>query len=197
MNERRTFFSPLHRFDLLSLGYFTIVSLLVTIYHSKVDNWYEFPAGFAVAAIVVYALAVVHDARPDHRIVAFARWAYPLVLSVVIYGSIDRYVLVLRGHFVDAGMNAWEQRAFGGHPNLVIDRIASRPLTEALYACYFGFYLFFLIPPVYLFVKERYIDLERYVFALMAALTPATSAFCSCRWPAPACRWLDGSARPN
>ncbi len=170
MNERRTFFSPLRRFDVLSLGYFTIVSLIVTIFHSKVDKWYEFPAGFAVAAIVVYALAVAHDAHPDHRIITFLRWAYPLMLSVVLYSSIGRYVLVLRGHFVDAGMNAWEQRAFGGHPNLVIDRIASPPLTEFLYACYFGFYLFFLIPPVYLFAKRRYADLERYVFTLMSAL---------------------------
>jgi hypothetical protein len=170
MTERRTLFSPLRRFDLLSLGYFAIVSALVTIYHSKIDKWYEFPAGFAVAAIVVYALAVAHDARPDHRVITFARWAYPLVLSIVIYGSIDRYVLVLRGHFVDADMNVWEQHAFGGRPNIVIDRIASAPLTELLYACYFGFYLFFLIPPVYLFLKERYVDLERYVFALMTAL---------------------------
>lgn len=170
MNEKRTIFRPLRRFDVLSLGYFTIVSALVTIYHSKIPHWYELPAGFAVAAIIVYALAVAHDAHPDHRVITFARWAYPLALSIVIYGSIDRYILVLRGHFVDAGMNSWESRAFGGHPNLVLDRIASPPLTEFLYACYFGFYLFFLVPPIHLFLRRRYVDLERYVFALMSAL---------------------------
>ena len=46
----------------------------------------------------------------------------------------------------------------------------SPPLTEVLYACYFGFYLFFLVPPFLLFRARRDVDLERYVFALMSAL---------------------------
>jgi hypothetical protein len=170
MNARSPSLRPLRRYDLLSLGYFTVVSVIVTAYHARVPQWYAFPAGFAIAAIIVIGLAAAHDARPADRTIAFVRWAYPLVLSAVIYGSIDRYVLVFRGHFLDSGMNTWEGRVFGGHPNLVLGRIASPPLTEFLYACYFGFYLLFLIPPVYLFAHRRYADLERYVFALMAAL---------------------------
>jgi membrane-associated phospholipid phosphatase len=170
MNERRTILSPLRRYDLLSLGYFAVISAVVTIFHNRVHDWYAFPAAYAIAAIIVWALATVHQARPDDRIITFARWAYPLMLSIVVYGSIDRYVLVFRGHFLDAGMNGWEQHVFGGHPNVMLDRIVSPPLTEFLYACYFGFYLFFLIPPVYLFARRRYADLERYVFALLSAL---------------------------
>jgi PAP2 superfamily len=157
-------------FDVLTFGYFTVVALLVTIFHTKVPRWYEFPVSFAIAALAVCALIRAYELRPENRVIALLRWAYPLVFSIVLYGSIDRYVLVLRGHFVDAGMNSWERAAFGGHPNVVIDRIASPPLTEFLYACYFGFYLFFLVPPLVLVGKRRYDDLERYVFALMAAL---------------------------
>ncbi len=160
----------LRTFDLLNLGYFAIVSLLVTIFHTKVHMWYAFPAAFALATIVIVALVAAYDAQPDHRIVAFFRWSYPLFASILIYSSIQSYVLVLRGHYLDAGMDTWEQHAFGGHPNLFLDRVVSRPLTEVLYACYFGFYLFFLIPPIALYAKRRYADLERYVFVLMTAL---------------------------
>jgi membrane-associated phospholipid phosphatase len=161
---------PLRPFDALTLGYFTIVSVLVTIFHTKVHSWYAFPLSFALAAIAVCALVAAHDARPEQRTIAFARWAYPLFFAIVVYREIDRYVLVLRGHYLDAGMNAWEQRAFGGHPNVLIDRLASPPLTEFLYACYFGFYLFFLVPPLILFARRRYADLERYIVALMTPL---------------------------
>lgn len=161
---------PVRPVDALSLGYFAVVALLVTIFRAKVHSWYVIVAGFAVAALVVCGLLKAHEARPDSRPIAFLRWAYPLVFSILIYSTIDQYVLIFRGHFLDAGMNAWEARAFGGHPNIVIDQIASRPLTEFLYACYFGFYLFFVIPPVALFAARRYADLERYVSTLMAAL---------------------------
>ncbi|HEY2792498.1 MAG TPA: phosphatase PAP2 family protein [Micromonosporaceae bacterium] len=160
----------LRPFDVLTLGYLTVVAALVTIFHSKVHNWYAYPLAFAVGAVLVCVLAATYHRRPDVRVLAFFRWSYPLFFSLVLYPAIGPYVLILRGHFLDGGMNAWEQRAFGGHPNLVLDRIASPPLTEVLYACYFGFYLFFLVPPLALFVRRRYADLERYVFTLMAAL---------------------------
>ncbi len=98
------------------------------------------------------------------------RYAYPLPLSALLYSSVDRYVLVFRGHYLDAGMNSWELTAFGTHPNVAIGHIVTPPLTESLYACYFGFYLFFLVPPFLLFRARRDVDLERYVFALMTAL---------------------------
>jgi membrane-associated phospholipid phosphatase len=167
MNQFRV---PLRPFDALTLGYFTIVSVLVTIFHTKVHTWYVFPLGFAVAAVAICALVVAYDKSPDSRAIAFARWAYPLFFAIVVYREIDRYVLVLHGHYLDADMNAWESRLFGAHPNVLIDRIATPPLTEFLYACYFGFYLFFLVPPLILFVRRRYTDLERYVFVLIAAL---------------------------
>ncbi|HEY1488295.1 MAG TPA: phosphatase PAP2 family protein [Micromonosporaceae bacterium] len=156
--------------DALTIGYLAVVSLLITIFHAKVHSWYVFPLGFAVAAVVVCALVAAYAARPESRPIAFFRFAYPLFFSLGLYPIIGRYVLILRGHYLDAGMNAWEERVFGGHPNVVLDRLASPPLTEFLYACYFGFYLFFLIPPLILFARRRYADLERYVYALMAAL---------------------------
>jgi membrane-associated phospholipid phosphatase len=167
MTELRNSLRPLDR---LTLGYFTVVSALTTIFHNKVPQWYAFPLGFAVAALAICALVAASTSHPDSRTIAFFRWSYPLFLSVFLYGVVDRYVLILRGHFLDAGMNEWEARAFGGHPNLLIDRLASPPLTEFLYACYFGFYLFFLVPPLVLFGQRRYAELERYVFALISAL---------------------------
>jgi hypothetical protein len=156
--------------DALTLGYFVTVGGLVTVFHARVPHWWEFPAGYALATIAILALVRAHGRNPGHRWLTLARWGYPLPLSSVLYTTVNRYVLVLRGHFVDTGMNDWEQRVFGGHPNVAIGVLASRPLTEFLYLCYFGFYLFFLIPPLWLWRKRRDRDLERYVFTLMAAL---------------------------
>jgi hypothetical protein len=156
--------------DLMTIGYLAVVSALILIFHNRVHDWYAFPLAFAAAALLVIGIVAAHERWPESRSIALARYAYPLAFSPVLYTVIDRYVLVLRGHFLDAGMNTWEQLAFGGHPNVAIGHLVSPPLTEAVYICYFGFYLFFIVPPALLFRARRDADLERYVFALMAAL---------------------------
>ena len=55
--------------------------------------------------------ALVVDARCPSRTtgsLTLARYAYPLPFSALLYSSVDRYVLVFRGHYLDAGMNTWE-----------------------------------------------------------------------------------------
>lgn len=156
--------------DLLTLGYFAVVSLLVTVFRGQVRGWYAFPLLFAIGALVIVGLVRAHEAHPDNRLIALLRYAYPLLFSPFVYGAIGQYVLVLRGHFLDAGMNSFEARLYGGPPSEWLGRLVSPPLTETLFACYFGFYLFFLVPPLLLFRRRRDADLERYVLALVTAL---------------------------
>jgi membrane-associated phospholipid phosphatase len=156
--------------DTLTLGYFAVISLLVVIFHNQVRSWYGFPLVFAIGTLVALTLIRAHARYPGNRVVALLRYTYPLVFSPFVYGSIGQYVLVFRGHFVDAGMNDFEARVYGGHPTEWLGHVVSRPLTELLYVCYFGFYLFFLIPPLVLFGARRDVDIERYVTPLLTAL---------------------------
>ena len=156
--------------DVMTLGYLTVVAILVTLFHARVAGWWQLVGCFVAAAAVAVGVVAAHERCPGLRWLEFARWAYPLFFALALYEAVGRYALILRGHFLDAGMNAWEEWAFRGHPNIVVDRLASRPLTELLYLCYFGFYLFFLIPPLVFFFRRRIADMERYVFTLMAAL---------------------------
>jgi len=162
--------------DVITFGYFAIVSLLVVAFHRRVDHWYAYPLAFAGGAAAAIALIAVHHRRPTLRIVALLRYVYPLIASPFVYGSIGGYVLILRGHYLDAGMNTFETRVYGGHPTLALQHLTSPPLTELLYACYFGFYLFFVVPPLVLFFRrgsdivDQHRDLERYVVTLITAL---------------------------
>jgi hypothetical protein len=156
--------------DVLTLGYFALVSTLITVLHSRVPGWYAYPLAFTAGTVAILALLHAHARRPDVRTITLLRYTYPLFASPVVYGAIGGYVLVLRGHFLDAGMNTVETRLYGVHPTEVLARFVSAPLTELLYACYFGFYLFFLVPPLLLFLRRRDADLERYVLTLAAAL---------------------------
>lgn len=156
--------------DIVTFGYFAVVSVLVIGFHDHVRHWYAYPLAFAATVAAACAVIAAHERRPASRSLALLRYAYPLIASPFVYGSIGGYVLVLRGHFLDASMNRFEARIYGGHPTLAIAHVVSRPLTEVLYVCYFGYYLFFLVPPLVLCQRLRDRDLERYVLTLATAL---------------------------
>jgi hypothetical protein len=153
--------------DVLTAAYFAVVGTLIAVHHREVPGWGFYLAGFAAALAAAAVLIKVSD---RHRILGLLRDTYPLFLSPVVYGSIGGYVLILRGHYLDAGMNTFERRVYGGHPTEWLSHLVSRPVTELLYVCYFSFYLFFLIPPLVLFLRRRDADIARYTLPLTAAL---------------------------
>ncbi|MFJ6799019.1 phosphatase PAP2 family protein [Streptomyces sp. NPDC091268] len=80
-----------------------------------------------------------------------------------------RQALAVHGRLLDAEMLDWERRTFGCNPNLVLDRIARRPLNEAFALAYSSYYLYFAVPPLYFARAGRTRDLDRYALAVCTA----------------------------
>jgi len=154
----------------LTLGYLAVAACLVAVGPGEVRGRTGVLLGFCGCAVLVVACTELARRRPTSRLSAFAIVGCPLVLPLFLYPAVDRYALVLRGRFLDAEVNTWEARVFGAHPNLVLDGLASRPLTEFMMASYFSFYLFALLPPLWLVFRDRAADAERYLFVQMLAV---------------------------
>ncbi|MCP2261477.1 PAP2 superfamily protein [Streptoalloteichus tenebrarius] len=161
---------PVGPVDLLTLGYLAVVSCLVVVFRDRVDGWLPLLVGFLGYAAAVLALAVAAGRRPGDARLRALRLFVPLLALPFVYLAIGRYVLVLHGRFLDDVVLSWERAALGAHPNLVLDRLASPALTEALMACYFSYYAYFLVPPVVFLARGRLDHLERYVLGLLLAL---------------------------
>jgi membrane-associated phospholipid phosphatase len=153
--------------DVLNLGYFGLLFSLIAILHDRVRDPSLLLVQFGLSGLGVLAIARLGDSFPDTAWIRLLRHVYPVLLLPATYKAIGRYVLVLRGHFVDTAMNAWESRVLGVHPNLLLERLASPAATEVLMFCYFCFYAYFVVPPVYFLVTRRYRHLESYIFALI------------------------------
>jgi hypothetical protein len=153
--------------DILTFAYLALVSILVAVFHGRVNQWYFFPLAFGAYGLAILALAWSHGRWPANRVILFLRLTYPLIAVPFIYEAIEKYVLIFYGHFLDAGMNAWEQTVFGVRPNIYLERFVSRPLTEFMMAAYFSYYLYIIAPPLALFFQKRYADLERLVFTFL------------------------------
>src|SRR6266508_967947 len=156
--------------DVLTLAYFGAGTVLVCVGHKHVSRWYEVPLSFGLASLVIVVLAVVHGRRPGDSRIAFLRLTYPLLAMAYIYVLAGRSALAIHGRYLDTEVNSFELSVFGDHPNLVLDRLATQPLTELMMAGYVLYYAFFLVPPLILLAQRRRHELERYVFTLTFVL---------------------------
>ena len=156
--------------DVLTLAYFGAGTVLVCVGHKHVSRWYEVPLSFGLASLVIVVLAVAHGRRPGDSRIAFLRLTYPLLAMAYIYVLAGRSALAIHGRYLDTEVNSFELSVFGDHPNLVLDRLATQPLTELMMAGYVLYYAFFLVPPLILLAQRRRHELERYVFTLTFVL---------------------------
>ncbi|SHH03119.1 phosphatase PAP2 family protein [Streptoalloteichus hindustanus] len=161
---------PVGPVDLLTLTYLAVVAGVAVLFRDRVDGWLPLLVGLTGYAAVLVGLAALARRRPHDRRLASLRLVCPLLALPFLYGAVERYVLVLHGEFLDARVNAWERALLGFQPNLVLDQLASPPLTELLMACYFSYYACFLVPPLVFLLRGRPDHLERYVFGLLLAL---------------------------
>ncbi|MET9384966.1 phosphatase PAP2 family protein [Streptomyces sp. NPDC002928] len=156
--------------DRLTLGYLAVVAVLVATSPARVDGALGLLLGFGACGALVVASAALARRLPENRLVVYVRVGIFPALTLFLYPAVERYALVLRGRFMDDDINTWESWAFGGPPNVLLDSVASPPLTEAMMACYFSFYLFALLPPLWLVARARPRDAERYLYSQMLAV---------------------------
>ncbi|WP_239167739.1 phosphatase PAP2 family protein [Catellatospora coxensis] len=156
--------------DVIVLGYLAVVAVLATAGHDRLAHWWAYLLAYAAMAAAVLALIAAHSRRPDVPALAVLRTVYPLVLAPLAYTLVGPTVLVVRGGYRDAGMNAFDAAVWGGHPSLWLDGLVSRPLTELMYAAYMSYYLYIVVPPLLLILRQRPAALERLVTTVGAAV---------------------------
>ncbi|MFG1969449.1 phosphatase PAP2 family protein [Nonomuraea fuscirosea] len=145
------------------------MTAIVVVGRNRLADWPLLPAGYALAALLLLALAAAARQRPGSGPVAVIRFAAPLLVLPFVYSAAAETVLVLHGRFVDDVVLAWERALFGGSPNVAVVSAGSPPLTELLTLCYFSYYGCFLLPIV-LYIRGRKALAERYLFAAMTTL---------------------------
>lgn len=149
--------------DRLTLGYATVLATLLCL--AGPARWWPYLLACAGVAALVVAVAC---ALPDRF--RAVRTTYPLAIAFAMYQLTGHVSLAIHGHPLDASMARWETGVLGVRPNLLLDRLASRPLSEVLMTAYLSFYFLLAVPPLVLAVRRQWTDLERFVTVVLGAL---------------------------
>ena len=168
---------PLKPIDYLSIIYFSLVSILIVIFHASVPHWPWYLISHTAYLLLILLIVTEAQRHPHNLTLKFLRYLYPLLASAFVYTSLEGYALIFQGRFLDSSINAWEKSLFGMSPNLWLEHWVSKPLTEYFMFNYFSYYLYLAIPSLVLFLQKRWQDLEAYIFYLMVAFYVAYLGF--------------------
>jgi len=155
--------------DWLNFAYLALVSVLVSLFHRHVEHWGLLILAFAGYALVILGLVWLEPRLRGRSWFLFLRHLYPLLAIPLLYESIEKYATLFHGRYLDAEMIAFEAAVFGGSPNLWLERLVTPLFTEYMMAAYFSYYLYSVLPPLLLFARRRYQDLDRFTFNLLLA----------------------------
>ncbi len=155
--------------DQTSLAYLGLVSLALALFGRRLPGQGAQLAGYLAYAAGIPLLAAAWGQWPRSRWLTFIRLGYPLLAILFLYRGIEGHAVLLHGRFLDAEVANWERGLLGFYPNLALEAIVSKPLTEFLKFSYFSYYFYIVLPPLLLFFKRR--DADMAVFVFTASLT--------------------------
>lgn len=150
--------------DYTSLGYAGLVIAALSLWGGTLPGQKAQLAGYVAYAAAVILLAMTASQRPHNRALAFLRLGYPLLAILFLYRGIEGHALLLHGRFLDAEVAGWERSWLGFYPNLALEAVVSKPLTEFLKFSYFSYYFYIALPPLLLFLRRRDADMAAFVF---------------------------------
>lgn len=143
--------------DWATQGYLLVVALLTLVFRNEtVPLWGALVLGHLACAVGVHCLIRAGAARPEHKVLAFFRAFYPMMLYTAFYRETE----LLNRMFVTGYLDPWfirfEERIFGSQPSVTfMEAFPQRWAAELFYSAYFSYYLMIIGVGLALYLRDR------------------------------------------
>jgi len=147
-----------------------LIGFLLIFFHKTVIHWP--PYVFIHTAIVIGILEIVRlgEKYPQKKILLIFRMFYPIPLLLYGWEELDVLVPMFFGsHWATDIIARWDKLIFGVHPIIWVQQFYQPWLDELMNFFYTGYYTFFLLIPLSLFVRKK----KQEAFAVFSLVTAA------------------------
>ncbi|MFC1546482.1 phosphatase PAP2 family protein [bacterium] len=140
--------------DILVLGYYLFLSVLVLIFNKNLPYWWMYI--FLHIFIMYIVFLFVRDTdRSQNEVLKFLRYFYPILLYTVMYEEVNSLVHIIFPEWLDRHVYDVEYALFGFHATAILDKIKSLWVTEFFKISYFSYYWIVFIPMSYLLITKK------------------------------------------
>ena len=183
--RRRGETSRINPADKVAIAYLVIITLLILVFSYRIPWWRELCAGHVTLVALIVLLARVLPFSPSPRLpfspsrplpvspsprrhVALTlRGWYPVLLIPITYKELSYLIPLIHPHDFDATLAAIDQRLFGVHPTVWLERLTWPPLSEVLQLTYSSYYFLPLVLGVVLWRKGWFEKFDFWVFIVV------------------------------
>ena len=153
--------------DRLNFGFLTIVMAIAAAARRRLPHPLQAALAYAALLTLLYAVGRFRASSVSPRWKAIALFVYAALFMFAVYESFALVMPYFRAARYDELLTRIDHALLGVHPTVWLERVTAPWLTDLLYGLYFFYFpmpLFVLVP---MFVRGRFDDLERWIFAFL------------------------------
>lgn len=152
--------------DIIGFIYISWVLIILIIYRNKINNVLFYFISFTLYLVFIVVIHKLHSQYPENRIILFLKYLYPVIAFGFVYKSIEGYVTVFYGDFLDELLINFQYKILGFQPVLYLEKFINPLLTEIMKFSYFSYYFYVPVAVVTLFFQKRWDNLKYFVFII-------------------------------
>ena len=142
--------------DIITLGYFGLVGFLLIFFHKSVNHWPVYVLVHAAIVILILEIVRFGENHPQKKGFWFLRTVYPLLLLLYGWEELAAVVPMFFGnHWATDLIVRWDKLVFGVYPTVWVQQLYQPWLNEVMHFIYLGYYSFFFLVPLYLFLRGK------------------------------------------
>ena len=144
------------------------MSVLLLIFHSKIESWYLLVTANIIAVVLITLVVVKYESGSGQTssILKILRFWYPVIMIVFIFKENYHMVHAINPYDVDPKLIKIDYMIFGINPTQWFYRFANPIVTEIMEIIYILYYLVIVIYGLELYLKKRYVDFKYSVLIL-------------------------------
>ncbi len=148
--------------DLLFLGYFSFMAVVLLFFHKSLHSYLLFVAIHTLIVIALFSF-LKYASKSKNKIVLFFRFLYPVIFYTFIYKELDNFTFLIHDYWMDGYILEFEMKIFGEHFTVLLQRIVSPIVTEIFKFSYFSYYFIVFVPALYFYFSKKEKALNEYL----------------------------------
>lgn len=162
--------------DYLTLIYLGVLSLLIAIFHFRLDNW-AFYLIIHGSYVLIVVITIYLCQKTKSRVIHFLRDTYPLLSIGFFYKELEGLIHIVFPGYLDYLINRLELKVFGVYPTVWLQGIVRPWLTEFFVYFYSSYYFIIIISALALYIPNRKEEFHEFSLNLMLAYYMCFIAF--------------------
>jgi len=149
--------------DIVSIAYFTVLSLLILIFHENLKGWGFYLGIHAVVILLIFALIRAALGAKSGIVMFFRDW-YPALLAIFGFEEMGLLVTLIFPYWANSFVMGLDKAVFGVHPTVWLEKFSVPWLNEIMVFFLFAYFLMLPVGGGIFYIRGKKTEFQALLF---------------------------------